>query len=214
MDFTFTESKKDPGRDCFVYTAHSALDWIALEDLRGRMERDLFGHPLPVLTGDDPFAPHTTHLLILVNGELKAAAELVAHSPRGLPLAQWSQPRYSRRPAQVRRVAARPEDISRALPELPYGTAGGLIKGCLQWALSHGMSDLVVEVADPSVAERVRQLGGVLAHDTQACTAVATYRIGISELVSRGFRSSNPFYGYLLGYDESVLVHSSTLVPA
>lgn len=45
MDLTFIESKKDPGRDCFVYTAHSDFDLLGIDSLRGRSDRDLFGFP-------------------------------------------------------------------------------------------------------------------------------------------------------------------------
>ena len=69
------------------------------------------------------------------------------------------------------------------------------------------MSDFVVEVTATQAAEKIRQLGGVLVPGAQSDSGVATYRISVSELASRGFRSSNPFYGYLLGYDESVLVY-------
>lgn len=35
MDFTFVESKKDHGRDCFVCTGHSGLDLMGIESCAG-----------------------------------------------------------------------------------------------------------------------------------------------------------------------------------
>ncbi|UQA94905.1 hypothetical protein [Streptomyces halobius] len=88
MDFTFVESKKDHGRDCFVYTGHSDLDLLSIESLRGRADRDWFG--LPMAGPDqDTFTPHTTHMLVMVEGRPVAGAELVACSPLGLPLTEW-----------------------------------------------------------------------------------------------------------------------------
>ncbi|MFJ8313684.1 MULTISPECIES: hypothetical protein [unclassified Streptomyces] len=210
MDFTLSETKRDPGRDCFVYTAHSDLDWIGIDGLRRRKDHDLTGRPLADPAGADPFEPHTTHMLVMVEGELVAGTELVAYSPLGLPLAEWSRLggvlRHSRRLVQIRRTVVRPGYADRPLPELPYGAIGGLLKGCLQWAVSHDVSDVVTEVSDALAAERLGQLGGTLVEGSRPDAAVATYRLGVSELVARGFRSGNPFYGYLLAYDESVLI--------
>lgn len=216
MDFTFSETKRDPGRDCFVYPAHSELDRIGVESLYRRAGTDLLGRPLSGTAGADPFEPHTTRMLVMVEGELVAGTELVAYSPLGLPLADWPVLRgvlcRSRRLVQVRRTVVRPEYADRPLPELPYGAVGGLLKGCLQWAVSHDVSDVVLEVAAPRVAERLAQLGATPVEGSRPDAAVATYRLSVNELVARGFRAGSPFYGYLLDYDESVLLREH--VPA
>ncbi|MFF8833766.1 hypothetical protein [Streptomyces sp. NPDC015131] len=216
MDFTFSETKRDPGRDCFVYPAHSELDRIALAGLRRRAGADLLGGSLDGPAAADPFAPHTTHMLVMVEGELVAATELVAYSPLGLPLTEWPALRgvlrRSRRLVQVRRTVVRPGHADRPLPELPHGAVGGLLKGCLQWAVSHDVSDVVMEVAAPGVARRLAQLGATPVEGSRPDAAVATYRLSVNELVARGFRAGSPFYGYLLDYDESVLLREH--VPA
>ncbi|MCI0386805.1 hypothetical protein [Streptomyces sp. CNQ085] len=216
MDFTFSETRRDPGRDCFIYPAHSYLDRISIESLYRRTETDLLGLLLNGAEEADPFEPHTTRMLVMVEGELVACAELVAYSPLGLPLSGWSALggllRRSRRLVQVRRTVVRPEYADRSLPELPHGAVGGLLKGCLQWAVAQDVSDVVMEVAAPRVAERLAQLSATPVEGSRPDAPVATYRLSVNELVARGFRAGSPFYAYLLDYDESVLLHEH--VPA
>ncbi|MFD4723307.1 hypothetical protein ACFWOY_34120 [Streptomyces sp. NPDC058423] len=218
MDFTFTEARRDPDRDCFVYTAHSDLDRMGIESLRRRADPDALGRPLAGPDEPDPFAPHTTHMLVMVEGELVAGAELVAYSPLGLPLVEWPRLggllRRCSRLVQVRRAVVLPEFADRPLPELPYGALGGLLKGCLQWAVSNDVSDVVLEVSDARAEKRLGELGCVLVEGCRPDAAVATHRLAVSEVVARGFRSGNPFYGYLLAYDESVLIGGLTSAPA
>ncbi|MFD3760444.1 hypothetical protein [Streptomyces sp. NPDC058622] len=218
MDLTFVESKKDPGRDCFVYTAHDDFDLLSIGRLRGRGNRDLFGFPATAPAGD-PFAPHTTHMLVMVEGDLVAGTELVAYSPLGLPLTEWPQLsgvlRHSRRLVQCRLPVVRPEFADAVLPELPFGALGGLVKGCLQWAVSHDVSDVVVEVADRRAVKKLTQLGFVPAESSRVGgDEPKVYRLNVSWLVARGFRASHPFYQYLLEYDESVLINRSALAVA
>lgn len=215
MDLTFVESKKDPGRDCFVYTAHHDFDLLGITGLRGRVKRDLFGFPAPA-PAEGPFAPHTTHMLVMVEGALVAGAELVAYSPLGLPLSAWPRLsgvlRASGRLVQYRLPVVRPEFAGTVLPELPFGAFGGLVKGCLQWAVSHDVSDVVVEVADRRAVDKLTQLGFVPAEGSGAGgREPAVYRLNVSRLVARGFRAGNPFYRYLLEYDESVLISRPAL---
>ncbi|KOY54367.1 hypothetical protein [Streptomyces sp. XY332] len=218
MDLTFVESKKDPGRDCFVYTAHSDFDLLGIDGLRGRSDRDLLGFPAAAPAGDDTFAPHTTHMLVMVEGALVAGAELVAYSPLGLPLTEWPELagvlRHNGRLVQCRLPVVRPEFADTVLPELPFGVLGGLFKGCLQWAVSHEVSDVVVEVADRRAVDKLTQLGFLPAEGSGAGGAPTVYRLNVSRLVARGFRASHPFYRYLLEYDESVLISRSALAAA
>ncbi|MGP3689019.1 hypothetical protein ACTVZO_30700 [Streptomyces sp. IBSNAI002] len=210
MDFTFNESDKDPGRDCFVYTAHSELDLLAIDTLREQAGTDLFGIAPATAAAPDPYRFHTTHMLVLVEGELVAGAELVAYSPLGLPLSEWPALdgvlRRSRRLVQVRRPFVRPGYADRALPELPFGAVGGLLKGCLQWAVSHDVGEVVAEVAAGRAASRLAELGFVPVAGARTAGPVRTRWIGVSELVARGFHPGNPFYSYLLASDESLLL--------
>jgi hypothetical protein len=210
MDFTFNESDKDPGRDCFVYTAHSELDLLAIDTLRGQADEDLFGIPPRPTGAPDPYRFHTTHMLVLVEGELVAGAELVAYSPLGLPLSEWPDLggvlRRSRRLVQVRRPFVLPEYADRPLPELPFGAVGGLLKGILQWAVSHDVGEIVAEVAHRRAARHLAELGFVPVAGARCEGPARTCWVGVSELVARGFHSGNPLYGYLLASDDSVLL--------
>lgn len=217
MNLTFVESKKDPGRDCFVYTAHSDFDRQGIDSLRGRCDRDLLGFPAAE-PADDSFAPHTTHMLVMVEGSLVAGAELVAYSPLGLPLTEWPRLagvlRSSGRLVQCRFPVVRSEFAGAVLPELPFGALGGLFKGCLQWAVSHDVSNIVVEVTDRRAVEKLAELGFAPTEGSGAGAEQDVYRLNVSRLVARGFRASHPFYRYLLEYDESVLVSRSALAVA
>ncbi|KAB1989003.1 MULTISPECIES: hypothetical protein [Streptomyces] len=209
MDFAFVESEKDHGRDCFVYTGHSDLDLMGVENLRGLEDHDRFGLPRAGQE-QDAFAPHTTHMLVMVEGELVAGAELVAYSPLGLPLSEWPALRgvlrHSGRLVQCRRPVIRPEFAVAPLPELPFGALGGLLKGCLQWAVFHDVSDVVVELADGRSPKRLAELGFTAVEGSGPVGAPRTYRLNVSRLVARSFRASHPFYRYLLEYDKSVLI--------
>jgi hypothetical protein len=217
MDLVFRETKKDPERDCFVYTAHSFLDRIGIEGLRRGVDQDLLGRPLVGPAGSDPFEEHTTHILVMVEGELVAGTEMVAHSSLGLPIPGWSRIRGqmygSRRTVQARRILLHPGHPNTPLPELPYGALGGLLKGCLQWAVSNDVGDVVMEVSDPRAAERLGQLGAAPLGSSGPDRATVL-RINVNALTARGFRSKNPFYRYLLTYDESVLVSGPASSPA
>ncbi|MEV6568683.1 hypothetical protein [Streptomyces kronopolitis] len=209
MDFTFVESKRDHGRDCFVYTGHGDLDLLSVGSLRGRVGQDRFG--LPAVGPDrDTFTPHTTHMLVMVEGEVVASAELVAYSPLGLPLTEWPALqgvlRHSGRLVQCRRPVMHPEFAEARLPELPFGALGGLLKGCLQWAVLHDVSGAVVELGGGRTADRLIKLGFTSVEGSGPPEAPRTYRLHISQLVARSFQAANPFYHYLLKYDESVLV--------
>ncbi|WP_020124638.1 hypothetical protein [Streptomyces canus] len=214
MDFTFIASKRDPGRDCFVYTAQSDLDMLSIESLRGRRPRDRFGLSSAAPAQDALAA----HMLVMVEGELVACAELVAYSPLGLPLTEWpelqSVLRHSRRLVQCRRPVVRPEFAEAPLAELPFGALGGLFKGSLQWAVSHDVGDVAVELADRRATDRLAEHGFLPVEGSGTPDGPLTYRLNVSRLAARGFRAGHSFYCYLLEYDESVLVSNSATAVA
>ncbi|MFD4998673.1 hypothetical protein [Streptomyces buecherae] len=211
MDFTFVENERDPGRDC--YTAHSNIDMLSIESLSGRRPRDRFGLS-SAAPAQDAFA---ARMLVMVEGELVACAELVAYS-LGLPLTQWPEPqsvlRHSCRLVQRRRPVVRPEIAEAPLAELPFGALGGLFKGSLQWAVSHDVSDVVVELADRRATDRLAELGFLSVEGSGTPDGPLTYRLNVSRLVTRGFRAGHPFYCYLPEYVESVLVGNSATAVA
>ncbi|MEE1927332.1 hypothetical protein V1J52_03900 [Streptomyces sp. TRM 70351] len=222
MEFTFTESKKDPERDCFIYTAHDDLDLLGIAALRRRVPRDLFGRPAPVPDGGrggtDPFAPHTTHLAVMVDGEIVAGAELVAYSPLGLPLRSWKAASAvltgHHRLVQCRRPLTLTAHARAARPEMPFGAVGGLVKGCLQWAVLHDVRYVVAEVADEAAAAALGQLGFEPVPGLPPSPGAQAVQLAVSQLVSRSFRSTSAFYRYLLEYDEGVLVQQRVAIPA
>ncbi|WP_406292915.1 hypothetical protein OG948_00795 [Embleya sp. NBC_00888] len=108
----------------------------------------------------------------------------------------------------------RPEFAEAPLAELPFGALGGLFKGSLQWAVSHDVSDVVVELADRRATDRLAELGFLPVEGSGTPDGPLTYRLNVSRLVARGFRAGHPFYCYLLEYDESVLVGNSATAVA
>ncbi|MFF4404303.1 hypothetical protein ACFY2W_18135 [Streptomyces sp. NPDC001262] len=215
MDSTFIETPKSVERDCFVYTARSALDLDGVARIRAAEPYDLFGMATAGRGDDrdDVFAPHTVHMLTMVDGHVVAAAELVVGSPLGLPAdagsALGGALHRNRRTAQFRRPVVPAAVRRRTWPELPFGVVGGMVKACLQWSVVNDIGHVVADVADRRAAAALGSLG------FEEPAGAGPLLLRVSGLVSRSFRSVRPFYRYLLAFDESVLVETfrPTLAP-
>ncbi|WP_405603004.1 hypothetical protein OG741_29740 [Streptomyces sp. NBC_01410] len=211
MDLTFIEKPKGADRDCFVYTAHSGLDLHSLATLHSNVMWDQFGCDND-RSGDisDVYAPHTTHVLTMIEGEVVAGVELVAYSALGLPINSWAEVggmlRGNGRIVQCRRPVVRDGFRNKPLPELPFGAIGSLVKGCLQWSVLNDIHHVVVDVVDRDAAQFLGRIGFVPVIGTELSAGGQTLELRVSELVSRSFRSTNPYFRYLMEFDESVQV--------
>ncbi|MFI1969639.1 hypothetical protein BLA24_15425 [Streptomyces cinnamoneus] len=214
MDFAFVETPKDVERDCFVYTARSALDFHSIARMRATTRKDLLGHPLAGQDDrDDVFVPHAVHMLTVIDGDVVAAAELVVDSPLGLPVdardVLTGALRKNRRLVQFRRLVLRHACQGGTWPELPFGVVGGMVKACLQWSVLNDMSHVVVDAADCRAVPALERLGfAPVPAGAPAGGPPPPLLLRVSELASRSFRSARPFYRYLMEFDESVLVEN------
>ncbi|ROO86430.1 acetyltransferase (GNAT) family protein [Actinocorallia herbida] len=168
----------------------------------------------------DRYDDHSTYLMVRVGHQVVGTMRLVADSADGLPVEQFVNIDELRPPGrrliECQRLMILEEHRNQRYPNLPYGVLGGLVKACVHWCvrkgITHILADLFTETPTTPIGP-LKALGftetGKEFIDTelqQAGTSVALL-LDVGELFSRPFRTTNPFYRYLMEYDEIVDVY-------
>jgi N-acyl-L-homoserine lactone synthetase len=190
--------------------------------------REVYGRECEWLPADAPalhkdqYHQHSTYLLAGLDGRAVGTMRLVSDSAMGLPVEQFAtidklRDDGRRRLVECQRLMVIKEYRDRRLPGMPYGAFAALIKGGLHWCLRNGythiVADLFVNTATTPMTSLLA-LGftetGIEFVDselTEPDVSVALI-LEAGELFSRPFRSSNPFYRYLMEPDPEVAVYS------
>ncbi|MFI1970540.1 N-acyl amino acid synthase FeeM domain-containing protein [Streptomyces cinnamoneus] len=217
----FVERRTAPDRANLVYRAKSADDFTAVENLWNAVYGEECGWLRP---GDGPrhkdrYDAYSTYLLARVEDEVVGTMRLVRDSPQGLPVEQFvdiDDLREGRRLIECQRLMIHRDYRNKRWPAFPYGVFGALSKACVHWAVMTGMTHILADLfADTKTTplEPLRELGfqptGKEFVDTEldspGLSVAMLLRVG--ELFSRPFRTTVPFYRYLMEYDESVDVY-------
>ncbi|WP_322770664.1 N-acyl amino acid synthase FeeM domain-containing protein [Frankia sp. Cr1] len=168
----------------------------------------------------DRYDSRSAYLLATVDGVTTGTMRLVADSPEGLPVEQFvsiADLRGDKRLIECQRLMILPEYRNRRWDELPYGVLGGLVKACLHWCIvngySHILADLFTQTATtpmwPLMALGFEETGKEFVDtelDEEGTSVAILLRVG--ELFSRPFRTSDPFYRYLMTYDDAIDVYA------
>ncbi|MDX6742355.1 N-acyl amino acid synthase FeeM domain-containing protein [Actinocorallia sp. A-T 12471] len=205
-----------------MYLAENDADLAAVDMLWNAVYGTEFGW-LPPKGGPrhkDRYDDHSTYLMVRVGHQVVGTMRLVVDSAEGLPVEQFvGVDEYrlpGRRLIECQRLMILRDHRNQRFPGLPYGVLGGLVKACVHWCVRNGMThilaDLFTETPTTPIAP-LKALGfietGKEFIDTeleQAGTSIALL-LDVGELFSRPFRTSHPFYRYLMEYDEIVDVY-------
>jgi hypothetical protein len=220
MDWSFSETARDSDRDCFVYEAHSTMDFEGLNDLWIRVYGTECGwiknHDGSLYK--DRYHDSSTYLLAMVNGVIVGTMRLVSDSSVGLPLEQFvsiQDHRNARTLIECTRLMVVPEFRNRRMQELPFGVLGGLVKGCIQWCVINDVTHIIADLfkntattpAEPLIALGFERIGlEFVDTELDEPDQSEALLLRVNELASRGFRTDSQFYRYLTEFDHSVLV--------
>jgi hypothetical protein len=206
----------------FVATSESDLDNV------DTLWREVYGQEYGWLPADSPalhkdwYHPHSAYLVAAVNGRAVGTMRLVADSPQQLPIEQFTSIEQLRDPGRRRliecqRLMVLKEYRNTRQAGMPFGVFGALVKGCLHWCLRNGFShivaDLFVNTATTPMAPLLAigfEETGIEFVDTELDEPDLSVALllDLGELFSRSFRSSSPFYRYLMEHDAHVAVYS------
>lgn len=206
---------------CRVYQAESPEDFAGLNELWSTVYGEECGwlEPGGTMMHKDRYDPYATYLMATVDDELVGTMRLVADSPEGLPVEQFvpiTDLRGDRRLIECQRLMILPRQRNRRRPELPYGVLGGLVKGCLHWCIMHGFSHILADVflgTRTTPRNLLLALGftetGKYFVDTELNEAdhSTALLLQVGELFSRPFRTTLPFYRYLMEYESTMDIY-------
>jgi N-acyl-L-homoserine lactone synthetase len=217
----FVSESKRPAT-CRVYQAETAEDFAGL----GELWKAVYGtecgwlDPAAALAYKDRYDPHATYLMATVDDQFVGTMRLVADSAEGLPVEQFVSigdlRGGERRLVECQRLMILPQQRNRRWPELPYGVLGGLVKGSLHWCIMNGFSHIL---ADVFLGTRTTPMNLLLALgftetgkyfvDTELNEAdhSTALLLRVGELFSRPFRTTSPFYRYLMEYESTVDIY-------
>ncbi|WP_239340404.1 GNAT family N-acyltransferase [Frankia sp. CiP3] len=221
MVWKFVEEPRPTTLGRQVFRARTDADFEQVATLWEAVYGKEFGW-LPSDAGgsyQDRYDAASTYLLASVDGVATGTMRLVADSPEGLPVEQFvsiADLRGEKRLIECQRLMILPEYRTRRWDELPYGVLGGLVKGCLHWCLANGFNHILADLFTQTATTPIRPLMALGFEETgkefidteldEDGTSVALL-LRVGELFSRTFRTSNPFYRYLMTYDEAIDVY-------
>ncbi|GAB2830109.1 hypothetical protein GCM10022221_30980 [Actinocorallia aurea] len=218
----FTEQAKDPLSEQRIYLAEDDADLAAVDMLWNAVYGAEFGW-LPPEGGPrhkDRYDDHSTYLMARVENRVVGTMRLVTDSAAGLPVEQFADIAELRAPGrrliECQRLMILADHRNQRFAHLPYGVLGGLVKGCLHWCLRNGTTHILADLFTETKTTPIGPLRALGFTDTgkefidtelqQAGTSVALL-LDTGELFSRPFRTTHPFYRYLMEYDEIVDVY-------
>lgn len=207
--------------DAGVYKAISPSDFEQVNTLWRRVYGEEFGwlSPSDGVLLKDRYDSHSTYLLAKIDGQVVGTMRLVTDSDEGLPVEQFvsiEDLRGSRRLMECQRLMILPDYRNKRWPALPHGVLGGLVKGCLHWCLANGVSHILADLfmgtkttpLKPLMALGFQETGkefidSELAESDKSIALI----LEVGELFSRSFRTTAPFYQYLMEPDDFVRVY-------
>lgn len=219
----FCVEPKDAAQPFFLHIASTEADFEAVDALWEAVYGEECGW-LPASDGPrhkDCFDAQSTYLLARVEGRVVGTMRLVADGAGGLPIEQFVSIDDLRAPdrrlIECQRLMILPGFRNRRYDQMPYGVLAALVKGCVHWCLGRNVTHIVADLfADtpttpigPLVALGFEETGKEFI-DTElegSGRSIALF-LRMAELFSRPFRTSAPFYRYLMEFDDIVDVYN------
>jgi len=175
--------------------------------------------PADGLRHKDRYHTYSTYLLAKVAGRPVGTMRLVADSPESLPIEQFvsiAELRGDRRIIECQRLMVLADYRNKRWPELPYGVLGALVKACLHWCVVNGVTHILADLFLNTKTTPLQSLMAIGFEETgkefidtelnEPDRSVALL-LRVGELFSRPFRTTSPFYRYLMAYDDHVHVY-------
>jgi len=213
MDWSFVDETAGPHDGFAVCKASGDADLEQVDMLWRAVYGEEYGW-LPVDAGalhKDKYHPHSVYLLATVAGQVVGTMRLVVDSPERLPVEQFVDIGPLRgegdRLIECQRLMMLPQFRNRRFEEMPFGVLAALVKGCLHWCLINGVSHIVADLFRSTATTPMAPLlalgfteTGIEFVDTELAEPDESVALllEVGELFSRPFRSSNPFYRYLM----------------
>ncbi|MDQ2583485.1 GNAT family N-acetyltransferase [Saccharothrix yanglingensis] len=189
--------------------------------------REVYGREHGWLPADAPalhkdrYHPNSAYLIAAADGHPVGTMRLVVDTPEGLPIEQFTGIDAlrvgDRRLVECQRLMVMGEYRNRRAPGMPYGVFAALVKGCLHWCLRHGYSHIVADLflntsttpMAPLLALGFTETGiEFVDSELDEPDRSVALLLELGELFSRPFRSTNPFYRYLIEPDTNIAVYS------
>lgn len=218
----FREEPKNADQPFFLHIASTEADFEAVDALWEAVYGEECGW-LPAADGPrhkDRYDAQSTYLLARAEGRVVGTMRLVEDGAGGLPIEQFVSVDDLRAPdrrlIECQRLMILPEYRNQRYDLMPYGVLAALVKGCIHWCLvrnaTHIVADLFTETAttpiDPLVALGFEETGKeFIDTELEGSGRSIALLLRVAELFSRPFRTSAPFYRYLMEYDSTVDVY-------
>ncbi|MEV8057710.1 GNAT family N-acetyltransferase [Streptomyces antimycoticus] len=219
----FHEEPKNTDQPFFLHIASTEVDFEAVDALWEAVYGQECGW-LPTADGPrhkDRYDARSTYLLARAEGRVVGTMRLVEDGTGGLPIEQFVSIDDLRNPGrrliECQRLMILPEYRNLRYDVMPYGVLAALVKGCIHWCVvrnaTHIVADLFTETATtpigPLVALGFEETGKeFIDTELEGSGRSIALILRVAELFSRPFRSTSPFYRYLMEYDSTVDVYN------
>ncbi|MEU9607613.1 GNAT family N-acyltransferase [Streptomyces sp. NPDC048057] len=218
----FQEEPKDSEQPFFLHVASTEADFEAVDMLWEAVYGEECGW-LPAANGPwhkDRYDDQSVYLLARAEGRVVGTMRLVVDGAGGLPIEQFvpvdDLRDQQRRLIECQRLMILPDFRNRRYDAMPYGVLAALVKGCIHWCIVHNITHIVADLftdtkttpIGPLIALGFEETGKeFIDTELEGSGRSIALLLRVAELFSRPFRTSAPFYRYVMEYDGSVDVY-------